>query len=143
MTQNLKSKIVHVGRITAQGKSPCYLLLRQESPTSYVWYELLDNGQQGPTPVGGTSTVEALQKARRHWRLRAFRTVGCGFRYTLPERDEHGKNALFYQMVASYATPNGVYFDEEVGHPCFVNFASLEARELWDRLKRADLSPPR
>jgi len=56
--------------------------------------------------------------------------VNCGFRYTLPERDEHGYNALFHQMAASYATSNGVYFDEESGNNCFVNFASEEAKNL-------------
>ena len=62
----------------------------------------------------------------------------CGFRYTLPERDEHGLNALFNQMVASYSSSNGVYFEQELGHPCIVQNASIQARLLWKKLKQAN-----
>jgi hypothetical protein len=34
-------------------------------------------------------------------------------------------------MVSSITTPNGIYFDEELGNNCFVQNQSLEARELY------------
>jgi len=92
-----------------------------------------DNAGEQATTVSGETVEEAMRLAARHWQKDSFTTVICGFRYTLPERDEHGINALFHQMVASYSSMNGVYYDEELGNNCFVQNASDEAIRLWKR----------
>lgn len=136
-TQTLP-KIIHAARRQAPGEKVKYLLLRMVDPARFVWYEY-DNQRTSQTDVEGVTLEEALRCARKCWRNDAFRTINCGFRYTLPERDEHGCNALFHQMIASYSSANGIYFDEEVGNNCFINFASTEARDLWKKLKKEDL----
>lgn len=126
-------KIIHVARIQPRGALR-YLLLRKKDPHTFTWYEQ-EGSNENETSVSAPTFEEAMQQARRQWKNASFRTVNCGFRYTLPERDEHGCNALFHQMISSYNSPNGVYYDEELGHNCFINFASMEARDLWQKLK--------
>lgn len=124
-------KIIHVG--TLQDGS--YLILRRDNPDTFSWY--IDTGtSETETGVTGTTAEEAIRAARNKWKNESFRTVICGFRYTLPERDEHGVNALFHQMVSSYNTPTGAYQDEELGHLCHVQFASDEAIKIWKKLKQ-------
>lgn len=131
---NALPKLIHAARIQPKGAGVRYLFLKQMEPSRFAWHEVLENGEV-ETSVSGLSVEEAIYKGRQHWKYEAFRTVICGFRYTLPERDEHGNNALFYQMAASYSSPNGIYFDEELGHNCFVHFASQEALTLWRKVK--------
>jgi hypothetical protein len=100
-----------------------------------VWLEAANTDSEVETSISGATVEEALWNARRFWKKQGFRTVNCGFRYTLPERDEHGCNALFHQMAASYGSFNGVYFDEDLGHNCFINFASQEALEIWKQVQ--------
>jgi hypothetical protein len=38
-------------------------------------------------------------------------------------------------MIASYATSNGVYFDDELGHQCIVREISQQAFDMWKRLE--------
>lgn len=133
--QLIEAKIIHLGRIDRHQPEPIYLLLRLLSDYHYAWFKMDTEGSETETPVWGPTTEEAIRLARQYWKLDQFRTVNCGFRYTLPERDEHGSNALFYQMVASYSSMNGIYFDEEVGSNCIVYFASLEARKFWKILQ--------
>lgn len=128
------AKLIHAARIQPHG-SVHYLLLRKTDPHTYVWYEQI-NGQEVQTPISAAHVAEAVRLAYQHWKNDSFRTVNCGFRYTLPERDEHGCNALFHQMAASYSSMNGVYFDEDLGHNCTVHFASSEGRDLWQALKK-------
>ena len=131
------NKLIHIARIQPKGIPVVYLFLRQMDPHIFRWFEE-KGSDEIETPVFGNSPEEAIRQANRHWKLNmAFRTVICGFRFTLPERDEHGSNALFHQMVASYSSMNGFYFDEELGHNCIIQNASKESRELWDRLKTA------
>ena len=120
-------KLIHIAVIQPHR----YLYLRQKDPHTFVWYD----GEK-ETTVSGITIAEAIQKARKWWKEDSFRTLNCGFRYTLPERDEHGCNALFYQMAASYSAPNGIYFDEDLGHNCIVNAASQEALGLWREMKQ-------
>lgn len=110
------------------------LLLRQLSSTEFRWFEDSMRGEAA-TDVADSTKEGAIEKARKAWRLSSFRTLQCGFRYTLPERDEHGMNALFFQMKASQLSFNGIYFDEEMGHNCFVQNMSLEAKSILNRLK--------
>lgn len=132
------SKVIHAARILSSGGRIAYLLLRQCGDQRFCWYEYRGDGADVEMPVQAQTAEEALRLARGHWKMNSYRTVNCGFRYTLPERDEHGLNALFYQMTASYSSSNGVYFDTDLGNNCFVNFASEEARNLWKTLKQAN-----
>jgi hypothetical protein len=130
-------KLIHIGKYHPPHKGTKYLFLREKSSNDYRWYEEEDSSEK-ETAVFGTSIEEAMRLAHKTWKNQAFRTVICGFRYTLPERDEHGINALFCQMAASYSSPNGVYFDEALGHNCFVQAASKEALDLWLKLKESN-----
>lgn len=141
MTQNTEVKsnapIMHIARMQSDGDI-YYLLLRKIDPHTYTWFRLR-NSEEVITPISSSTIPQAIQLASKQWKEDGFRTVNCGFRYTLPERDEHGCNALFHQMVSSYNSMNGVYFDEELGHNCIVNFASSEGRDLWSKLKKDGL----
>jgi hypothetical protein len=131
-------KLIHVAKVNQQQCGQRLLLLRQSDPYQYQW-TLEDNGTEKQTGVRGGTAEEAIQQARENWRHEEFQTLNCGFRYTLPERDEVGTNALFYQMIASYRSSSGVYFDEELGSNCIVQHASLEARRLWKRFEQEGL----
>lgn len=128
-------KLIHVAQILARDGQKHFLFLRKKDARQFVWYEELRGGTESETDVLADNIQEALRLAARKWKTDGFRTVICGFRYTLPERDEHGINALFHQMVASYSSMNGIYYDEELGNNCFVQNASIEARQLWQRLQ--------
>lgn len=127
-------KLIHAASIYSPNGRWCYLFLRKSREGHFAWFQDgADN--ESETPISAQTIEEALRLGARHWRGDSFRTVICGFRYTLPERDEHGINALFHQMVASYSSMNGVYYDEELGNNCFVQNASDEACKLWQKLK--------
>lgn len=129
-----KPRLIHLACILSSGDpNPRYLLLKQLDQQSFGWFEKTV-AEEVAQPITAITIGKAILKARQHWKNDSFRTVNCGFRYTLPERDEHGMNALYYQMVASYSSSNGIYFDEEAGYNCFVNFASQEALSLWSQI---------
>lgn len=133
--ENQTFKLMHVARVEKPKEGHRYLFLRKVDPNRFVWFEQQPDGNEVETPIFGTNVEETIRLGNREWRHHPFRLINCGFRYTLPERDEHGINALFHQMIASYSSMNGIYFDEDLGCNCFINFASLEARELWQKLK--------
>lgn len=135
MQPTTNNRLIHIARMQPKGIHVVYLFLRQLDPHHFRWFEEKGN-EEIETAVFGNSIEEAIRQSHRHWKNVAFRTVNCGFRFTLPERDEHGSNALFYQMVSSYSSMNGFYFDEELGFNCIVHQASLEARQLWNRLRQ-------
>lgn len=136
MTQtSTNGKLIHIGQYILPQKRRRMVLLRQKDPSYYAWYERNDDGAERELQVGGPNVQEAMRLAHKNWKSLYFQTYNCGFRYSLPERDEHGSNALFDQMVASYSSMNGVYFDQSVGHNCFVQAASQEALDLWHQLK--------
>ncbi len=141
MTQTSLDDLIHVGRYILPKKGRRLLYLRQKDPSYFAWYEESPEGEEVETDIGGANVEDALRLAHKEWRGYYFTTLNCGFRYTLPERDEHGSNALFYQMIASYSTATGVYFDQNLGHNCFVQAASQEALDLWDRLKHKGKIP--
>lgn len=134
-SEKKRGKLIHLAKVTLPKKGPHLLLLRKEDPIRYTWFEGYEADKERETEIFAPTAEEAIRQAYLHWKLANFRTVNCGFRYTLPERDEHGNNALFHQMIASYSSMNGVYFDEDVGHNCLVNFASDEAKTLWQELR--------
>lgn len=126
-------KLIHVGMYFVKGHW-VNLLLRKMEDNTYAWFEEVGESEELPTNVSAENPEEALRLAHRQWRASSFRTLRCGYRFTLPERDEIGTNALFHQMVASYATSNGVYFDDELGHQCIVREISQQAFDTWKRL---------
>lgn len=131
-----KSKLVHIAKFFGdQGWQ--LVFLRQTAPHLFQWHYVDANLEENISEVSADSTQEAMRLGFRQWKSQFFKPLGCGFRYNLPERDEHGINALFHQMVASLSSFNGVYYDEELGHMCFVQNASLEARQLWQRLSKS------
>jgi len=130
-----KSKLIHVVRIQIKGKGAIYLFLRQVEPYRYVWFREDQPGLEIETTIWSGTVGDALIAAYKNWLTDDIYSLNCGFRYTLPERDEVGTNALFHQMVASYSSMSGVYFDEELGSNCMVQSASNEARNLWKRLQ--------
>jgi hypothetical protein len=130
----IQNKLIHVAIVYMRPNGRYMLFLRRKEANLLVWYEENGNNEEKETSVRAQTIEEAIRLGRSHWKNHAFRTLTCGFRYTLPERDEHGMNALFYQMAASYSSSNGIYFDDELGHNCFVQAASLEARNLLNTL---------
>jgi hypothetical protein len=130
-----KIKLIHVACIKVQNQGSVYLFLRQIEPYRYIWFREDILGVETETPIWGGTSEDALLSARQAWKSNEIRTLHCGFRYILPERDEVGTNALFHHMVSSYSSPNGIYFDEELGANCIVQNASIEARQFWKRLQ--------
>lgn len=128
------TKIIHVAFIFPEKQKKETLFLRQTEDYRYIWCIRNVSGDWIETSVWAGTAAEAILAGRKFWKIKNFRVLNCGFRYTLPERDEIGTNALFYQMVSSYQSINGVYFDEDLGSNCIVQNASLEARSLAKNL---------
>jgi hypothetical protein len=133
-----KPRLIHVAHIQVQNRGTCYLFLRQLDTYRYMWFKEETLKQEIETSIWGATAEEAFLLAHKTWKIDSFTPIHCGFRYTLPERDEHGINALFYQMAASYTSMTGVYFEAELGFNCIVQNASLEARDLHKKLQLAD-----
>ena len=134
MTQ-AKPTLIHVAKYFKDRTGWTLLLLRRTPDQGYTWFEEGATKQEQVTSITSASAEEALRLAHRHWKNHSFRTIRCGYRFTLPERDEIGSNALFHQMVASYSMMNGIYFDEELGHQCIIKEISQEAHDLWKTLQ--------
>src|SRR5262245_27428313 len=128
------NSLIHVATIRIAGGARQRLFLRKNENGRYAWFQIGAEAQETESIVAADSAEEAIRLAWRHWRHDALALLRCGHRFTLPERDEIGGNALFHQMVASYSTINGVYLDEELGHQCIVHDASAEALALWREL---------
>jgi hypothetical protein len=144
-TEPTLGKLIHVASIFTKDKWN-YLFLRRDVNGHFTWHEEHNLNNETQTHISAQTVEEAIRLAPRQWKNQSFKTLLCGFRYTLPERDEHGTNALFHQMVSSYSAGNGIYYDEELGNNCFVQNASEEAYKLWQRLKnhnRLFYTPPR
>lgn len=129
-----KHPLIHVAKYFNPKKT--FLLLRKEGSSLFSWSFLKEDFSEVPAELSASTPEEALRLAYRKWHHLSFSTLMCGFRYTLPERDEHGINAFFHQMVASLSSMNGVYFDGEFGYNCFVQAASQEAQAFWRLLEQ-------
>lgn len=125
-----QSKLIHIASILVQNQGKTYLFLREIEPFRYIWFRNDPTGVETETEIWGGTVEEAILSAYQAWKYQEIRTIHCGFRYTLPERDEVGSNALFHQMAASYSSSSGIYFDEDLGSNCIVQFASSEARDF-------------
>lgn len=128
-------KLMHIGKISTE-RGTTFLHLRQLDPKIYRWFRVDPTGNEIETEVVSDTIEESIRQASRFWHKDHYSSVGCGYRFTLPERDEHGNNALFYQMSSALQTINGIYFDEELGHFCQVRQIPLVAKELWKRLNK-------
>lgn len=131
----MANKLIHIATIREKKEGKKMLLLRETAPKEYRWYIECPHSVEKPTEIVTETIEDSLRIAHKHWRHSGFEPMRCGFRYTLPERDEHGMNALFFQMAASLSAMNGVYFDQDLGHNCFVQNASQEAINLWHKLQ--------
>ena len=123
--------ILHIARIQPKNRDIVYLFLCKNGEKGFRWF--LKN--QVETPIATQSLEEAITLASKHWKEMHFRTVFCGTLFSLLYRDSVGKNALFWQMVLSYESPNGQYFDPKMGCKAFVDFASDEALSIWRKGK--------
>lgn len=126
MSNSIKPKLIHVG--FKNGTEKLFLRFNGDH---YFW-----ETQDGTlTSITAPTIEEAMRLAHREWDADHFRSLICGFKYDAVERDEHGINALFHEMIASYSTATGVYFDESEGHLCKVDRASRQALDLWKELE--------
>jgi hypothetical protein len=104
-------KLIHVAKVF-EG----WLLLREVAPHRYQWFR-----GDVPTQVEALSIQEAMRLGWAAFQFEGFEPLRCGYKYTLPERDEHGTPALFWEMAESLKTPSGQYFDPAAGHNCIVH----------------------
>lgn len=116
------ANLIHIGRI---GSTYFYL---RKIDSQFTWFK-----EENPTEVNATTAEEAIRLAFQSWAH--FRLLGCGYRFSLPERDEHGLPAYFDQMVKSINTLNGIYFEESLGYNCIVHQIPSETRQLYEKLK--------
>jgi hypothetical protein len=130
-----KETLIHAAIYKPRGRR-VYLLLRQDSSGNYRWHEVQEDSGEIEKPVSGQSLSEAMQNAYKAWRLNSFLPLQCGFRFTLPERDEIGRPAFFHEMIASYRSMTGGYFEPAANVMCIVQKASKEALDLWKRLEK-------
>jgi hypothetical protein len=134
-TQKTAGKLIHVALIMDNG-SWRPLFLRKIDDQHFAWFAENSDGTEEKTLIDGINTEVAIQKAYPFWKHQYIKMLNCGFKYQLPERDEHGINALFWEMVAGYTSPNGIYFDQVAGSNFFVNFASQHALKMWKSLEK-------
>lgn len=128
------SNLLHVAMIhTSSGLK--YLFLRRLDKDHLAWF-LEDERGELKTSLEARSLDDAMRIARKAWKNDSFNTIGCGYKFTLPERDEHGNNAFWRDMCLSLNSFNGVYYDEELGHNCIVNQIPLNSRLLYEKLKK-------
>lgn len=127
-------KLIHIAHVYLKNEGHAYLFLRKMDPYRYMWFQQNHLGAEVETSVWGGTVEETILAAYKEWKYQSIRMVHCGYRYTLPERDEVGTNALFHQMAASYSSMSGIYFDEDLEFNCIVQNASSEARELLKRI---------
>lgn len=116
---------------TGKGKK-AYLYLRKVDSKTFRWFlEDTETFVEAPDPE------EAIRLAYREWP--DLKLLGCGYFFTLPERDEHGTPALFSQMAKSLESSNGIFFDEERGYNGIVNQIPLETAKIYKDLKAKNL----
>jgi len=135
-TQSKLGRLIHVAKCFPRHEGWKLLFLREQKEAGeFRWFIETSADTEEPTEVAAPLLEEALRLAHVYWRDQQFRCIRCGYRFTLPERDEIGTNALFHQMISSYSSFNGQYVDEDLGYPCIVREISQEAHRLWRSLE--------
>lgn len=114
--------LVHVANVGSET-----LFLRKSAEGQFQWMN-----QENPVSGEFDSLEKALEYA---WRQEGFTPMACGYKFTLPERDEHGTPALFEEMAKSLNSMTGIYFDEREGHNCIVNQIPSNTRRFFEHLK--------
>ncbi len=133
---NTAGKLIHVASYYGPGGRQFLLLLREVNGL-YRWFVESQQENEEPTDLEAGRVHEAIRLAARHYRHDDFVSLHCGYRYDSEDRDEHGINALFHEMVASYsnASIDGAYQNSDLSHQFFVKFAPDQALTLWKRLE--------
>ncbi len=111
-------KIIHKARVNNK-----WIDLVEIEPAKYGWYE----GDRSLDLNAGSIPL-AFSIARKAFP--DFLPIAAGYKYTLPERDEHGKEALYCEAVKSLESPNGVFFDEKAGHNVVVHLIPQKTIDL-------------
>lgn len=112
--------IVHVA---TDGKGKV-IFLRKGPQGSFQW------GEEG-------EEFDSLPKALEYAWKENFSLLLCGYKFTLPERDEHGTPALFEEMAKSLNSMTGVYFDEREGLNCIVHQIPTNTRRFFEAITSA------
>lgn len=111
-------KIIHKARVNNK-----WIDLVEIEPAKFGWYD----GDRS-LDLNATSIPLAFAKARKTFSN--FLPIAAGYKYTLPERDEHGKEALYCEAVKSLESSNGVFFDEKAGHNVVVHLIPQKTIDL-------------
>jgi hypothetical protein len=88
MKNELLERIRHVG-LLRENRGPEERLILVEKGDEFVWM------RDGRELLRGKSVSEMIQRASGHFAGFPVRLVDFGFWYSLPERDEVGRYALF------------------------------------------------
>lgn len=114
-------KIIHIAKLDRDK----IITLQELTPGLFDWFD-----QDKSLNLSSSSIEEAFKKGRKELKARGFSPIHCGYKFTLPERDEHGKEALYIDMMKSLASPNGIFFDETMGHNAVVHQIPSYVRNL-------------
>ena len=93
------ANLIHVAFLVSEKGRKSRLYLRKIHDRRYTWFEVDESFNETEAPIWSDTIENALCLAGTYWQRQSFRTLNCGFRYTLPERDEHGINALFWKWI--------------------------------------------
>jgi hypothetical protein len=112
-------KIIHL----AYSHNQLIKLIENENK-QFIWENISE-----PFP-----TLESAMKWG--WKnIEGFIPLNCGYKFVLPERDEHGKEAFFIDAVRSLNSMNGIFFDETLGHNVIVHQIPEKTKILARTLK--------
>lgn len=111
---------IHAATIKEEGKEK--MLFLKKAQGGFQWTD---------REVEFDSLPKALDYA---WKEK-FSLLPCGYKFTLPERDEHGTPALFEEMAKSLNSMSGVFFDEREGLNCIVHQIPTTTRRFFEQLK--------
>lgn len=134
------STIIHIAYLQ-QGRRREYFFLRKTDAARYQWEkaeQYSEDQVKEPALIIADSVEEAIRLANRQWHSPPLQSLICGFRFTLPERDEIGTPALFHQMRRAYRVSNGVYLDEELGCSCIIHDAPSQTLALLKSLEKGE-----
>ena len=111
-------KIIHKALVNNK-----WIDLVEIEPGQYGWFD-------GDLSLGLKASTIPLAFSMARKNFSSFKPISAGYKYTLPERDEHGKEALYYEAVKSLESPNGVFFDEFAGHNAVVHLIPQKTIDL-------------
>lgn len=107
----------------AEGDRGLYFLRKVDSDF-YQWF-LGDN----PTEVRANNLQEVIRLAYKAFEEDHFMPLHCGTKFPAYDRDEHGRPALFTDLVAFLASSAGNFFDEGQGYAFVVKEIPQKSKE--------------